>query len=209
MRRLAAVSLLLLSCGPSDAQRAEDAKASALRSRMDRVQAAACLRPAERRDCEEGARIDFEGRTHPVEIGAAPRHEPSGSIWCENGVAHGRFAGFPADKGAVVEGIVGQAVWEALWRVAEASEGCIGAYRGSVTVTRQGTPRSCPAPELDMEALVTRAYWWARQKAPRIAKRCRTGPDDICEINPCACQSSMPRAPGAPPPKCAPYDGDE
>jgi hypothetical protein len=61
MRRLL-LFVVLTSCGASAK---EDPKLSALLARKIRVQEAACLRPAERRDCEEGTRIDFR-RTHAL-----------------------------------------------------------------------------------------------------------------------------------------------
>jgi hypothetical protein len=184
----AALALMtLLSCGAPPPAKPE--------SPAPRVILAACLAPAKQRTCEPTFRVAFEGT----------RGE-SGELWCEDGRPRGRFDRV-GDR-TPIDGVFGEAVWEAIDRVLAETNSCVTVFGRPAIVTRANVADPCRHPDFDMTDLVVRASSWARHKLPVLVKRSPPCTIGICSICPNECKLRI-RDPNQHGPTCEPYEGDE
>lgn len=188
----AVAASLFLGCGAGAPSRRDEA--AALQSKLFSVQQVACLSPATHKECDPGLAAAFET---PSTAEAADRTKVS--IWCEGGRPHARIS-TPSED---VAGEFGQVVWEAIWRVLQATDSCASARGGAISVTRNGQTRACKDPRFDMRELFAMAYAQAKRGPPGAARREGDSSEgmSICSIDPQAC-------PRATPTLCPPFLGD-
>jgi hypothetical protein len=110
-------------------------------------------------------------------------------LWCEAGQPRGRFSSFTRPND-VLEREVPQAVWEAIWRVLDVTDGCVSSNGAPVKVTRKGATRTCADPRFDIHDLFAIAHRAAREGRPPPAAPSEAGTvltGGICEIDPSSC----------------------
>jgi hypothetical protein len=137
--------------GASAERQHEDA---VLRDQLVKVQEAACVRPTSAPSCAPDLRLSWEQpRAGRIEM------------WCaEDGKAY--------VKGARVDGEAPPAVWNAVERVVQASEGCVTTYGARVSVTSKTLPQACADPRFDIHELLELALDAAEEgptPTPRVA----------------------------------------
>jgi len=186
---LAALSLLFGCAGaplPQATTAARGAEAGK-RQKPSVLESAWCLRAATESGCSPGREVSFKGEY--VRRGQSAE----GTFLCEGGRPHARMA----IGGKAVDGEIAQVTWEAVWRVVDASDGCVSAFGAPATVTVSGRPNVCNDREGDLTWLLAHGYSQARSGPPR---RDWDG-TRICELEPSACGASIP--------PCPSFQGDE
>lgn len=103
---------------------------------LARVQAAACFRPAETKQCTPGLEVRF-----------GP--DDRSALTCDDGQPIGHFVGLPgaADH---FSGPVPLPVWEALERVLQETASCVAFDGKPVRVSREGKVVTCKAPSAEI-----------------------------------------------------------
>ena len=187
----AAAAWLLLGCGarapspPVEAKQpegqrpsvseveAKPPKTSELDAEISSVRAAACLSAATESACDPALSASFRSR-------ASASEWSSGSIWCQAGRPHVLISNGSRE----ITGEFGQVVWEAIWRVLKATDGCASAYGGVVSTVKDGVKSACKDARFDMHALFTMAAVMAMRGPPRVLDGAARAD---CNKNPTAC----------------------
>jgi len=146
-----------------------------LREQLGDIQQAACLRPPTWNGCDPSLRASFE----------SPNERVMASVWCEGGIARGRFV---TDQGEVT-GIIGPVVWEAIWRTIDATGSCASAYDVPVRITRNGETKSCITARFDIRRLFDIAFMLAKGARPREVEGGGPGAlvKTVCDADPSLC----------------------
>jgi hypothetical protein len=146
-----------------------------LRERLGDIQQAACLRAPTWNGCDPSLAASFQ----------SPNERVTASVWCEGGIARGRFV---TDQGEVT-GIIGPVAWEAIWRTIDATESCASAYDVPVRITRNGETTSCVTARFDIRRLFDIAYMLAKGARPREVEGGGPGAlvKTVCDVDPSLC----------------------